>query len=99
MKIITQICRILVGVLFIFSGLIKANDPTGFAFKLDEYFLIFHMQFLNPYTVAMAIMICLSEIILGMALLLGLRIRLVAWLLLLMIIFFTFLTGYSAIFN
>lgn len=41
MKILVQICRVLVGLLFIFSGLIKANDPTGFSYKLEEYFSVF----------------------------------------------------------
>lgn len=41
MKIITNIFRIFVGALFIFSGLIKSNDPTGFSYKLDEYFSVF----------------------------------------------------------
>ena len=34
-------CRIAVGLLFIFSGLIKANDPLGFSYKLKEYFEVF----------------------------------------------------------
>ncbi|MBK6838536.1 MAG: hypothetical protein IPG90_09880 [Bacteroidetes bacterium] len=38
MKILAQISRFLVGVLFIISGFIKANDPLGFSYKLDEYF-------------------------------------------------------------
>lgn len=41
MKIIANIFRVFVGLLFIFSGLIKANDPTGFSYKLDEYFSVF----------------------------------------------------------
>ena len=41
MKYIVTTLRILVGLLFIFSGLIKANDPTGFSYKLDEYFSVF----------------------------------------------------------
>lgn len=41
MKVIANIFRVLVGLLFIFSGLIKANDPTGFSYKLDEYFSVF----------------------------------------------------------
>jgi uncharacterized membrane protein YphA (DoxX/SURF4 family) len=41
MKLIVQICRVLVGLLFVFSGLIKANDPTGFSYKLEEYFSVF----------------------------------------------------------
>ena len=41
MKYLVNVLRVLVGLLFIFSGLIKANDPTGFSIKLDEYFSVF----------------------------------------------------------
>lgn len=97
MRIITQFSRIFVGILFIISGLIKANDTIGFSYKLDEYFEVFHMPFFAPYAVALAMFICIFEIMCGVALLLGAFARLNAWLLLLMIIFFTLLTGYSAI--
>lgn len=43
-------CRVFVGLLFIFSGLIKANDPMGFGLKLEEYFLVFKTTFLDPYS-------------------------------------------------
>lgn len=97
MKVIVTICRILVGVLFIFSGLIKANDPLGFSYKLDEYFEILHMPFFIPLSAYMAMFICIFEIVLGVMVLLGSYMRLATWLLLLMILFFTWLTGYSAI--
>ena len=97
MKAIVTISRILVGVLFIFSGLIKANDPIGFSYKLDEYFEIFHMPFLIPISAYLAMFICIFEIVVGVMVLLGSYMRLATWLLLLMIIFFTILTGYSAI--
>lgn len=97
MKILAQISRVLVGVLFIISGFIKANDTLGFSYKLEEYFEIFHMPFFAHYAVGMAMFICIFEIMVGVALLLGAYSRLNAWLLLLMIIFFTLLTGYSAI--
>lgn len=97
MKWLTQISRILVGVLFIISGLIKANDTLGFSYKLLEYFEIFNTQFLNPFAVTLSIIICIFEIVSGVALLLGIYNKLNAWLLLLLIIFFTLLTGYSAI--
>lgn len=97
MKWITQISRVLVGVLFIISGLIKANDTLGFSYKLLEYFEIFHMQFLDPFAVGMSMLICIFEIVSGVALLLGVYNKLNSWLLLLLIIFFTLLTGYSAI--
>ncbi|MBS7566048.1 DoxX family protein [Mucilaginibacter sp. Bleaf8] len=92
-------CRIAVGLLFIFSGLIKANDPLGFSYKLQEYFEVFHLTFLNGLALTMAIVLCALEMILGFALILGLRINSVAWGLLLLIIFFGFLTFYSAFFK
>ncbi|MHB1177583.1 MAG: BT_3928 family protein [Daejeonella sp.] len=91
--------RIVVGVLFIFSGLIKANDPLGFGYKLQEYFEVFHIAFLNDYSVPIAILLCTLEIVLGSQLLLGFYSRKVACGLLLLIIFFTFLTFYSAFFE
>ena len=97
MKIITQISRVFVGVLFIISGLIKANDTLGFSYKLVEYFEVFNMPIFIPYAVALSMFICIFEIISGIALLLGAFNKLNSWLLLLMIVFFTILTGYSAI--
>ena len=51
MKYLVNIARIFVGLLFIFSGLIKINDPVGFSFKLEEYFgpTVFNIDFLLPY--------------------------------------------------
>lgn len=228
MKYITHILRLLVGLLFIFSGFIKLNDPKGFSYKLEEYFSVFSQDLsvqqdsfftrftlgeqviehgfqllpsqekityqlshsgweqvydsstqtsfnraevfvfagdeslgslmvvnsdssdvsiqmeqkagtndavkesitvkaqgdfshlsekdakpfvkaeswmsgffesLKPYALAIGIFICVFEVILGWALLIGWQTTLVLWLLFLMIVFFTFLTGYSAIFN
>jgi hypothetical protein len=92
-------CRIAVGLLFIFSGLIKANDPLGFSYKLEEYFEVFHMTWLNGFALSMAIILCALEMILGFALLVGARAVKVVWGLLLLIIFFAFLTFYSAFFK
>ena len=94
-----NISRAIVGLLFIFSGLIKANDPLGFGYKLQEYFEVFHISFLNDYAVLLAILLCTLEIVLGALLLLGFWSSNVAWGLLLIIIFFTFLTFYSAFFE
>jgi len=92
-------CRIFVGLLFIFSGLIKINDPLGFSYKLQEYFEVFHITFLNGLALSIAIFLCALEMILGFALLIGVRGVKVAWGLLLLIIFFAFLTFYSAYFH
>lgn len=93
------VARILVGLLFIFSGLIKINDPLGFSYKLEEYFEVFHITFLNDFALTLSIVLCSLEIILGFALLIGVRAKSVAWGLLLLIIFFAFLTFYSAYFQ
>jgi uncharacterized membrane protein YphA (DoxX/SURF4 family) len=98
-KALLNLLRTIVGLLFIFSGLIKANDPLGFGYKLQEYFEVFHIAFLNDYATVFAILLCTIEIVLGALLLLGIRSRNVAFGLLLTIIFFTFLTFYSAFFE
>ena len=99
MRALTNIARFLVGVLFIFSGWIKANDSVGFAYKLVEYFEVFGTHFLIPIALPLAIFICIFEMVVGFTLLIGARVKLTLWLLLLMIVFFTFLTFYSAYFN
>ena len=99
MKILILISRIFVSILFIISGLIKANDTIGFSYKLNEYFEVFSLTFLSEFSVFIAAVICVLEIVLGVMLLIGNRLRFVSWNLLLMIIFFTFLTLYSAYFN
>lgn len=99
MKFITAFSRIFIGVLFIISGLIKANDPLGFSYKLDEYFTVFNMESLSAISLPLAMLICILEVGLGVAALVGYRMILVSWFLLLMIVFFSFLTFYSAYFD
>lgn len=98
--------RILTGGLFIFSGFIKANDPLGFSYKLEEYFEVFKndtglglFDLMAEGALFFSIFICALEMVLGFFLLFGYRVKLTLWLLILQIIFFTFLTFYSACFN
>lgn len=98
-NILLNFSRFFVGALFIFSGLIKANDPLGFGYKLQEYFEVFHMNFLSPAATGIAILLCTLEIVLGALLILGFWSKKVAWGLLLLIIFFTLLTFISAAFK
>ena len=95
MKILIQFIRIFVGILFIFSGLVKAIDPHGLSYKMQEYFDLWGMSSFNSYTLWMSILMIAAEIIAGAALLIGWRAKLINWFLLLLIVFFTFLTGYS----
>lgn len=100
-NIITQFSRLFVGVLFIISGLIKLNDPVGFSYKLAEYFSepVFNMPFLEPLALGLAIFLVILEVVLGVMLLVGYKAKTTIWALLLLIVFFTFLTFYSAYFD
>lgn len=108
MKHITTICRYLVGLLFIFSGLIKANDPLGFSYKLMEYFEVFSAKiaFLHPMwellikiSLPVAMFLVVLEALLGVAVIAGYGMKLTSWALLLLILFFTALTFGSAQFK
>lgn len=101
MKILVAISRIFVGVLFILSGLVKLNDPLGFSYKLEEYFGadVLNLEFLIPYALGISIIVLVYEVILGVFLLIGYKPKFTVWSLLLMIVFFTFLTFYSAYFD
>jgi uncharacterized membrane protein YphA (DoxX/SURF4 family) len=90
---------VLVGVLFIFSGFVKADDPMGFGYKLQEYFSVFGTESLDPFAFYMSMLFSTFEIWLGFTLLLGVWRNFTAWTLLLLIVFFSFLTFYSAYFN
>ena len=101
MKYLVNLSRIFVGVLFVISGFIKLNDPVGFSFKLQEYFSqgVLDLPALMPYALAISIFVVVFEVLLGVMLLIGFRIKFTLWSLLAMIVFFTFLTFYSAYFN
>ena len=89
MRTLAKVSCLLVGVLFIFSGLIKAVDPLGFSYKLEEYFLVFHIDFLNFSSVFMAYSLCALEVIIGLALIFRYKIDYWSWWLMSLIIFFT----------
>src|SRR6187455_2128825 len=95
MKPAVTIARVLVGLLFIFSGLIKANDPLGLSYKMQEFFEIWGLSSLDGYTLVFSVLMIAFEIIAGVAVLVGWQMRLFSWLLLLLTVFFTFLTGYA----
>lgn len=90
-----KILRWTVGLLFIFSGLIKANDPLGLSYKMQEFFDVWGVQFLNDYTLGFALVMNTLEIVAGIALLIQFPYKQTLWLLLGLIVFFSFLTGYA----
>jgi uncharacterized membrane protein YphA (DoxX/SURF4 family) len=104
-KIADPISRFLVGGLFIFSGLIKLNDPIGTQIKMEEYFEVFAEDFGSffhyfiPWALEIAMIMIVLELVLGVAILIFYRMNLTGWVLLALMVFFTFLTFYSAYFN
>lgn len=95
MKTVIMLIRWFVGLLFIFSGLIKANDPLGLSYKMQEFFEVWGWHFLNEYTLVFSLGMNVLEVVAGVAVIVGWRKSSVSWMLLLLIIFFTFLTGYA----
>lgn len=105
MRILDLFSRFFVGGLFIFSGLIKVNDPVGTAIKMEEYFEVFAEDFGSffhvfiPFSLPIALFLIVLELVLGVAILAYYRMKQTTWLLLGLMVFFTFLTFYSAYFN
>ncbi len=101
MKVLVSLSRILVGILFIISGFIKLNDPLGFSYKLQEYFSsdVLNLPFLEPYALIISVLVVVFEVVLGVFLIIGYKPKFTVWSLLAMIVFFTFLTFYSAYFD
>ncbi len=87
--------RIFVSLLFVFSGLIKVNDPLGLSYKIQEYFEVWDLHLLNSTSLPLAILLNTAEVGLGIALLLNWRIRTTHFSLLVLLLFFTGLTGYT----
>jgi uncharacterized membrane protein YphA (DoxX/SURF4 family) len=104
-QLLLWLIRIFVGGLFIFSGLIKVNDPVGTSIKLQEYFDVFSYDIssffavFKEYALVIAVFLVVAEVVLGVMLIFGAKLRFTIWALAVMILFFTFLTFYSAYFN
>ena len=107
----SSVARVIVGGICIVSGLVKANDPLGFSYKLEEYFEDgalayrikemfgapgFSLEYLMEYALGLSVFICVVEIVLGVLLIIGGEIKKVAYLTLIMMLFFTFLTWHTA---
>jgi uncharacterized membrane protein YphA (DoxX/SURF4 family) len=105
-KSVIFIARVFVGSLFIVSGLIKANDPLGFSYKLEDYFTETALgssslgpdfwTFFYDWSLFLAIFISAIEVLLGLAVLIGGKAKLTAWTLLSMALFFAWLTWFTA---
>jgi uncharacterized membrane protein YphA (DoxX/SURF4 family) len=99
MKVIANISRIVVGLVFIFSGFVKGVDPLGTAYKIEDYFIAYGWEWAMPFALFISITLCVLEFSLGVAALLNLRMKYISWPLLLIMVYFTVLTFFDAIYE
>jgi uncharacterized membrane protein YphA (DoxX/SURF4 family) len=99
MKSLLWFSRLIFGIIFIFSGFVKAIDPLGSTYKFQDYFLSFGLEWMFPFALPLAIIMITLEFLIGINILLGIKMRLSALGGLLFMLFFTPLTLYVAIFD
>ncbi len=99
MKAIAIIARILLGATFIYSGFVKGIDPWGSTYKFIDYFTAFNMTWMSPTAFTLAILQNALEFVIGVALVLGLRMKETGWAVLLFMGFYTILTFILALTN
>lgn len=99
MRLLTQIARIVTGLLFAFSGFVKGIDPMGTAFKLGDYFSAFRIGFLDDLALPISILLCLVEFVTGMMLLFGAMVKPASWMAAIFMAVFTPVTLVLAIWN
>lgn len=95
------IARTLLGLTFIFSGFVKAVDPLGTTYKIEDYLTAFGGIFLDamPLATVAAVMMIAFEFVLGCCLLCNVRTNITSWLALLFMLVMTPLTLYIALEN
>ncbi|HOQ58906.1 MAG TPA: DoxX family protein, partial [Bacteroidales bacterium] len=98
-KILALISRLLLGITFVFSGFVKAVDPLGSTYKIQDYLQAFGLGFFDQYALFFSFVLFCLEFVLGMALLLGAAQRFFAYLALVFISLMTLLTLVIAIGN
>ncbi|MDY0780271.1 DoxX family protein [Tenacibaculum sp. IB213877] len=101
LKLFTHISRVLVGVLFVYSGFVKLVDPMGTQFKMQEYFSegVLNLEFLIPIALPISILLVVAELVLGIMLLVGYKPKITVWSLFALTLVFLFLTWYSYTYN
>jgi hypothetical protein len=99
MKIFRTICRILVGMVFVFSGFVKGVDPLGTVFRMQDYFNAFGISWANQFALPLTIFLITLEFTLGFSLFFNLWVRKLSFILLPLMIYFTILTFFDAVFN
>jgi len=99
MRTFRTISRLLLGAVFIFSGFVKGVDPLGTAYRIEDYFVAFHMEWAIPLSLFLSVILCVSEFTLGIFLITNIFKKTTAWLTALMMLFFTIVTLNDALFS
>ena len=99
MKQIFNISRFIAGLVFIFSGAVKAIDPLGSAYKFGDYFQAFNLGFLQFSALPLAIALCTVEFLAGFSLITGYRLKTGIWTVMILMLIFTPLTFVLALTN
>jgi len=98
-KVLVECCRLLIGVVFIFSGFVKAVDPVGFALKIGDYLIAFGLDRFQSLSLIAGFNLIAIEFMLGVCVLLGVYRRYSSFLVLAFMAFMTPLTLYLALFD
>ena len=100
-KILLNLCALLLGLVFVFSGFVKAVDPLGTCYKIQDYIEAFGLAKVVPdfLPLMLSIALCCLEFLIGIMLLLRVRRRIATILVLLMMVVMTPLTFYLALTN
>lgn len=99
MKIIRFISKLIIGIVFAFSGFVKCIDPLGTAYKISDYLIEFNLLGLTKFALAVSIIMCGLELLIGLMLIFNVKVNWGAWLALIFMVFYTPLTLYIALFN
>ncbi len=99
MKLLHLISRIIVGLVFIFSGFVKGIDPLGMAYRLEDYFIAWGAEWMMPMALVLSILLSTMEFVMGVVVLFNLKPKVNAWFLMGIMTFFTILTFFDAIYN
>ncbi len=99
MRFLRGLCRVLFALTFILSGILKLLDPVGTGLIVHEYLSFMHLDFLDSGAIVLGIALATLEFLIGICVLSGLRLRIVAWVALILTAFFTILTFYLMRFN
>ena len=97
---LTNICRVVLALVLVFSGFVKAVDPKGTMYNLQEYLLAFSVDsYSNEWLLLFTTIFAAVEFLLGIFLLLGVYRKFVSAIVFVLFIFFAMLTCYIYVYN